>query len=144
MRSLEDPNLQVETAFPAANANNNSASIDLGAPQGSRREGVELFIRLPENSILAAGQTITASIEDSADNSNWAAAPVLGSVAVTGKVGNGLPDTDGNGFEVAGNGDVVIHFPCPRKLDRYVRADIIMSSTTGNLTSLSYIFGVVV
>lgn len=142
-RLQKDKALMKETAFPAAGADGNSEGIKIGA-QDDRLESVELFAKIPENSILADGQTITIKVQVSADDSAYADIPPLGSVVIAGKSGNGLPDADGAGFTVDDNGNVEIRWAVPSGLGEYVRANVALSATAGDLTGLEYEFGVVV
>lgn len=143
-RFLIDALHSVSKAFPAAAANNNSDTIDLGSTPTSRPEGPEIAIKLPENSTLVATKDIYVKLQDSADDSTYADVPQLGTITVVGKSGDGMPDTDGEGYEVDADGNVWIFFPLPRQLNRYLQANIAVETGGGDLTSLNYEVALVV
>lgn len=143
-RSIADYSLKVSKAFPAANANNNSDGIDTGT-LGSAAEAVNIRVQLPAAAALVATETAIVHLEDSADNSTFADIARLGAITVTGKTGNGVPDASVAGsFEVDADGNVNIDFPVPHDCRRYVRANVALSASAGDLTALSYTVGIVV
>lgn len=142
-RSQKDKQLLKETAFPAAGADTNSASVTVGA-QDDRLEGAEFFVKIPENAVLVDGETLTIKLQHSSDDSAFADIAQLGAVVITGKTGNGLPDADGAGFTVDANGNVEIRWPMPAGVDAYARANVAESASGGDLTGLNFEFGVVV
>ena len=88
-RTIQDFDLTVTTALPAAAANADSASIDLEAIGPAALESVELEISLPATPDLTDDDTITLTIQDSADDSTFASVEELATLVVTGAGGEG-------------------------------------------------------
>jgi len=88
-RTIQDFDLTVTTALPAAAANVDSASIDLEAIGPAALESVELEISLPATPDLTDDDTITLTIQDSADDSTFASVEELATLVVTGAGGAG-------------------------------------------------------
>jgi hypothetical protein len=88
-RNRKDAALSVSKALPAAAANNDSDSIDLEQVYGGRIENVELEISVPALPALVEAKTVTITIQDSADDSSFAAVTGLATFVITGAVGNG-------------------------------------------------------
>jgi len=142
---FQDAALTETKAFPAANANNNTDGIFVDTQEESI-PGAELIVRFPENSILVATKSISVKVQTSSDNGDadsYSDLSTLGTVTVTGKAGNGLPDSSGNGFEVDANGDVIVAYPLPRNLEAYLRVNVAVEDAGGDLTGLSYSAGIV-
>ena len=72
-RSIQDANYLVTVALPAANANVNTPSLNLGAPPAGilQLEDVEARITLPANAILTATDVITLTVQHATDNATW-------------------------------------------------------------------------
>jgi len=137
-REIQDILKYVRTALPAQNTTAQSASIDLEqTPADSVNEVIDVIIRLPATPNLANGQTITFSIQDSADNSSFATVAGTGSFVVTGAGGNGGP-----AFPVAAipNSPGMPHFKLPPQTRRYIRAQVVTSATAGDNTAVFYTF----
>lgn len=126
-------------AFPAAAANNNSDSIKLPL---LGHKGAELFVKLPENSLLVATKSITVKVQDSEDGSSFADLPPCGAITVTGKTGNGMPDTPTTSYEIDDDGNVWTYWPLPRMFRGYARVNVAVETGGGDLTGLSYEFGI--
>jgi len=90
-RRITDKLLEVSRSLPAAAANNNSTSLDLG--EGWKGENYELEIEIPALPNLADTKTLTVTVQDSADNSAFAAIPELATLVVTGAGGVGSAAT---------------------------------------------------
>lgn len=121
-----DENMQRVTALPAQNASNESASVDLGADRvGPVGDALEAHLELPATPDLADGETITLSIEDSADDASFAALETLGTLVVTGAGG-------------AGAAAKKLRFYLPPDCRRYVRAAAAASTTAGDNTGVDY------
>lgn len=89
-RFLKDTALKVTKALPAANANVNSASIDLGAAApGISLEGVELDVAIEALPSLADAGTCTVTVQDSADDATFVAVAGLATLVSTGAGGVG-------------------------------------------------------
>lgn len=121
-RVLIDNEKRVTRALPAQNTNVNSASIDLGTPPAP--EEMELRVSVPATPSLANGQTITVTLQDSADNVTFANIAELSSLVITGGGGGGGP---------AAQRDVNL----PASARRYVRVNIAASATAGDNTAVS-------
>lgn len=126
MHTREDANFTITRALPAQSTNADSGSIDLedASPQ-LVGEVAELLLELPATT-CATGQTITFTIQDSADNSSFAAVTGLSTIVLTG----------------VSNATAALSRPIrlPRSVRRYVNINVAMSATTGNLTALSATF----
>ncbi len=123
MHNRTDINFEVTRSLPAQNSNNNSTSIDLDdASPELIGEGSELVIAVPATT-CATGQTITVTIQDSADNSSFTAVPSLATLVLTG----------------ASNATAATSRPyrLPSTIRRYVRINVACSATTGDLTAIS-------
>ena len=83
-RTITDADLTVTTALPAADANVDSASLDFSAASTAALESVELEISIPATPDLVEDKDITLTIQDSADDSTFAAVEELEALVVTG------------------------------------------------------------
>lgn len=126
MHNREDLYFTVSRALPAQNTNANTSSIDLeDATPELVGEIAELHLELPATT-TATGQTITLTIQDSADNSSFAAVTGLSTIVLTG----------------VDNATAALSRPVrlPRGTRQYVRINIAMSATTGDQTAISFTF----
>lgn len=124
MASRQDALLLITQALPAQNSNANStSSIDLrvAAPL-LVGELTEVEVSVPATT-CATGQTITITLQDSADNSSFAAIARLATLVLTG-ASNATPLT-------------TVKYRLPSNVRRYVRMNIAMSATTGDQTAIS-------
>lgn len=122
-KTLCDLLLDVSRALPAQNTNANSTAIDLKqALPDSLPEHFEFQISVPATT-TATGQTITITIQDSADNSTFATVEQLEPLLLTG-ASNVTALTTRN-------------FRLPSDVKRYVRVNIAMSATTGDQTAIT-------
>ncbi len=93
-RNLQDYLLTQTKALPAAAASNSATAIDLdGVTLGAAAEAVEYLISVPATPALVDTKTITITIEDSADNSSFAAVSGLSTLVLTGAGGTGAAAT---------------------------------------------------
>lgn len=124
-RLLRDAALSVTKAFPAASANHNTPTIDLGAALDAVLERIELELVLPAlaNNIDTA-HGITAKFQDSADNSSYADITTLATVSLAGVT------TSGSVLKTT-----VVKLPSHTR--RYVQANLAASSGAGNNTAAS-------
>ena len=106
-RNQVDTNIQTTKALPAAAAANSHDGIDTGGA-GPHREGMQVYVSVPETPALIDTKTITFSLDSSADNSSFAAVSPAQSYVVTGV---NTPGADAATFR----------FPIPPTADRYVR-----------------------
>ncbi len=129
-RRLVDQNLEVSQSLPPAAANNNSPSLDLGSDRlGPASDFVELDVFIGATGSLADGTTITLTVQDSADDTNFAALAGLGSVIRTGAGG-------------AGAGAFTQRFRLPAITRRHLRVNAAVQSGGGNNTASNYGFRV--
>jgi hypothetical protein len=126
MRERLDALTTVTKALPAANANVNSATIDLETVDNSALEHVELIVSIPATTTLADGTDITVKVQDSADDSSYADVAGLGSQIVTGKTGDG-------------SDAVTLRWKLiPGKVRRYVQVNVAVENLGGNNTGTSF------
>lgn len=87
---MKDVLLKVTKAMPAANANHNSATLDLG-PSGGAHAGTapQLLLELPATPALVDAKSITLTVQDSLDDSTYATVEGYGNLKVTGAGGAG-------------------------------------------------------
>lgn len=121
-----DANQKVTKALPAAAATAYSDAIDLrdSAPGVVKMLGKELRVSLPAAPALVEAKTITATLQDSADNSTFAAIPQCATLVQTGAVGNGA---------AAASRDYAL----PQSVRRYVRLKLDVLTGGGDNTALS-------
>lgn len=129
-RILKDADLIKEKALPAAGASAYTDGIDLGQDVlGADGDRIEAEIAVPATPNLVAG-SITAQLQDSADNATFANIAGLGAITVTGGAGGGAATTS--------------QLRLPRATRRYVRAAFAVSADGGDNTgvdgSLSLLF----
>ena len=129
-RFLKDVKLRAVTALPAANANNNSASIDLGPKPYPTIETIQARIGLPATTTLVHEKDITFKIQDSADNTTFADVAALATFVVGGISGNG-------------NAAAERVVSLPPTVRRYVRVNAAVETGGGDNTGTSYTFELV-
>jgi len=119
-RRLLDANLTKRIALPSAAGTVNSASIDLGSVNlGSASDELEGEISYEATPSLANSATLTMTVQDSADNSSFAAVASLATLVVTGSGGTGAAASSRT-------------FRLPPTTRRYVRISIVESSAGGD------------
>jgi len=123
MHSRKDVNFIVSRTLPAQNSNNNSTALDLeiAAPYFAG-EYSEVEFSIPATT-CATGQTITVTLQDSADNSTFTQIDECETLVLTGA---------SNATAAATR-----RWRLPRTCLRYVRVNIAMSSTTGDQTAIT-------
>lgn len=90
-RNLQDANLSVTTALPAAAASNTSAAIDLRQISADViNEQFDVKITVPALPALVDAKTVTLKLQDSADGLTFADIPELASLVLTGATGGGV------------------------------------------------------
>jgi len=119
----QDALLTVTRALPTQNATANSTSIDLGlsAPALAGTHS-DLVLSVPATT-TATGQTQTFTVQDSADNSSFAAVAALGTLVLTG-ASNATAATDRR-------------WRLPDSIRRYVRISVTSSSTAGDQSGVT-------
>jgi hypothetical protein len=124
-RLIRDALLVVTRVLPAAAANNNSSSIDLGdVTPVLHGQNHELLIEVPELPALVEDKTLTITIQDSADDTNFAAVEELATFVVTGGVGDGADATTRT-------------YRLPSSVKRYVRINCAVLTAGGDNTGVT-------
>ena len=123
-RRLIDTRKQVVKACPAANANHNSSTIDLEQVVATGLENVMLEIAVPATLALVDAKKLTITVQDSANDSSYAAVAGLATLVITGKTGNG---SDAATRVVA----------LPPSVRRYVQLNIAVENGGGDITGTS-------
>jgi hypothetical protein len=123
MRSLKDALLTRTLALPAAGASASTAPIDLtSASQTESPFEVEVQVEALPN--LAAGKSVTVTLEDSANGSAFAAIAELAPLEITGGVGGG-----------AAAASLRVRLPAAAR--RHLRATADVEANGGNNTAAS-------
>lgn len=125
-RTITDADLTVTTALPAAAANADSDSLDFGAASTAALETVELEIILPATPDLTEGDTITLNIQDSADDSSFAAVEELEPIVVTGA------------GSAAGGPATTRKYRLPSSAKRYINVNAAVLTGGGDNTGVSF------
>jgi hypothetical protein len=124
-RNTQDALLTITRALPGSGATVTSTSIDLGQiTADSVNELVDLLLSVPAVPSLANAETLTCTIQDSADNSTFAAINTLGTLVLTGAGGVGVAATSRR-------------YKLPPATRRYVRVSIVGSASSGANTGVS-------
>ena len=121
IRNLRDSALEIVRALPAQNNNVDSGAIELGL---GVPESIQVEISVPATPALADGQTLTFTLQDSADGVTFAAIPELETFVRTGAGGAGAP---------AAKRRVKL----PPSVRQHLRMNIAASATAGNNTAVS-------
>lgn len=124
--STPDALLTITSALPTQTNTVNSSSIDLGvtAPVLAGTHS-DFLVSAPDGAALTTGQTLTFTIQDSADNSSFAAVAALPTYVVTG-ASNVVPTGSNRAFRF------------PPSIRRYVRVSCAASATAGTSASNSF------
>jgi hypothetical protein len=127
IHNIRDAALKVTKACPAAAANHNTDTIDLGCKNpGASVESFEVEIAIPALPSLVDDKTLTVKLQDSADNSTFADVEQLASVVVTGASGKGSAAKT-----------VVVRLPSD--VNRYVQANLAVVTGGGDNTAKSVV-----
>ena len=124
-RTIKDAKLAKTKALPAADANVDTDSIDLGQVTAFPiNEEIDFSVEIPATTALAEGVALTVKLQDSADDSSFADIDGLGAQTVTGAVGDG-------------NDATVLYWKLPGSTRRYVHANIALAASGGDVTGSS-------
>jgi len=123
MRQIQDAKQSVSQALPAAGATNTSASMDF-TQGGEAPETVELEISVPALPSLADAKNATFTVEESDDDTTFAAAPWGPTVTLTGAGG-------------AGAAAKSQRFRAPASAKRYIRLSQTVDAAGGDNTAQS-------
>jgi len=127
IHNIRDAALKVTKACPAAGANHNTATIDLGCKNpGAFVESFEVEIAIPALPSLAADKTLTVKLQDSADDSTYDDVEQLASVVVTGVSTNG-------------SAAKTVAVRLPSDVQRYVQANLAVAAAGGDNTAKSVV-----
>lgn len=123
MHTREDAYFSISRTLPVQNSNNDSTAIDLEDVSPELvGEGAVLYINVPATT-CATGQTITVTVQDSANNSSFAAVASLPTLVLTG-VSNATAAAERQ-------------YRLPPSIRRYVRINIATSATTGDMSGFT-------
>lgn len=131
MPPIRDTSLKVTKALPAAAATNYSDPIDLrdSAP-GLKMRNAEVEVALPATPSLVDAKTVTLTLQDSADGTNFTDIASLASIVATGAGG-------------AGAGAVTRNYKLPEDVRRYVRLKQAVLTAGGDNTGISVVTSVI-
>ena len=124
-RTIQDFDLTVTTALPAAAANADSASIDLEATGPAALESVEIELSVPATPDLVDDKTVIFTFQDSADDSTFAAISELATLTITGAGGAGAAATS-------------TKVRLPSTTARYINVNASTLAAAGDNTGVSY------
>ncbi len=128
-RSIQDANLRVTKALPAAGASNQTDPIDLGAAApGISVENIDLVVDVPATASLADTKTHTLKVQDSADGSSFADVALLATQTRTGAGGAGAAASS-------------YRWKLPPSIRRYIRISQTVEASGGNNTAVSITAG---
>jgi hypothetical protein len=120
-RAIKDARLLVTKVFPAANANDNTGTIDL-VNTGYKPEEMALNIAWPILSNLVDAKTIIFDVQDSADDSSYASTGVGYTLLAAGASG-----------VLAGN----VNLRLKATTRRYIQVNRAVASAGGNSTAFT-------
>jgi len=104
-----------------AQAGSNSAAFDLDQVAGGLIEGLQLEVAIPAVAGISDTKVLTFTLQDSADNSSWAAVDSGVSTTITASGG-------------AGTAAKTVEFPLPPNTRRYVRVAQTATATAGTFS----------
>lgn len=121
-RNITDADLIKTVAVPAATATAATASIDLGMTEPFPLvEQVDVLVSLPAQATLADGKTITVTLQDSADDSSFAAIAGVATLVQTGGGGVGAVATS-------------MRVKLPPAVRRYIKASASTVASSGTVS----------
>ena len=124
-RNLRDLSFEVSKALPAAAATAYTTALDLGQTAIQSLESVEFEISIPATPALVDAKTITISVQDSADNSSFAAVDPAITTVITGVATS------------QGGPAKAVRFRLPSQTRRYVRLKTDVLTAGGDNTAVS-------
>jgi hypothetical protein len=123
---IRDINLEASVALPAAGATATSPSIDLGTTTPGSAPRAFLGFYVPAATALANTKNLVFTVQDSADNSSFAALVGAPVITITGPASGGSP---------AYTQDPQAKLP--RNTRRYLRFTVTADSASGNVTGVT-------
>lgn len=127
VRNQRDADFEVVKALPAAAANHNTDSLDIGQAVGGIPENIAFEIEIPALPALENDKSLTVKVHDSADNSSFAAIDPLIQTTVTGAGGTG-------------SAAKTVRFRLPPTARRYIALNLAVESAGGDNTAKSVTF----
>ena len=128
---IRDTNLRAVKVLPAANATNYSDPIDLlDSNPGLKMRDAQIEVALPATPSLVDAKTVTLTLQDSADGTNFTDIATLAPIVVTGASG-------------AGAAAVTRRFKLPGDVRRYIRTKQAVLAAGGDNTAVSITTSVV-
>lgn len=124
-RNLRDAAFTATKALPAAAATAYTASLDLGQTKVQSLEQVEFEIAVPATPDLVDAKTITIAVQDSADDSSFAAVDPAITTVITGVATS------------QGGPAKTVRFRLPSQTRRYVRLKLDVLTGGGDNTGVS-------
>lgn len=124
-RNLRDLDFEVSKALPAAAATAYTDSIDLGQSKIQSLEAIEFEISIPATPNLVDAKTITIAVQDSADDSTFAAVDPAISTVITGVATS------------QGGPAKTVRFRLPSQTRQYVRLATTVLNAGGDNTAKS-------
>lgn len=125
-RAIQDALLTTVHVLPAAGANVNGGSIDLGQTTANPiNEKIEVELSVPATPSLVDAKTIIYSFQDSADNVTFVAIPELATLTSTGAGG-------------VGAAAVLRNVKLPSSTRRYINVNAAVLAAGGDNTAISF------
>jgi len=125
-RNRYDTDTTVTTALPAAAANVDSATIDLGTETFPANESIELVVEIPATTTLVDDKDITLTVKDGAASDTLAAVTGLGTQIVSGDTGNG-------------SDAATLRWKLPSTIRRYVAVNAAVETGGGDNTDYNFV-----
>ena len=128
VRNLTDLAKTVTKALPAAKANHNTPTIDLEQTVGGIIEGIAFELAIPATPALVEAKSITVTVQDSADDSSYAAIDPAISTTVVGAA------------LAAGGAAKTVRFRLPPTARRYIQLNLAVENGGGDNTGVDVTF----
>jgi hypothetical protein len=128
VRNLTDALKTVTKALPAANANHNTPTIDLEQVTGGIIEAIAFEVSVPATPDLVEAKAITITVQDSADDSSYAAIDPAISTTITGAAA------------AAGGAAKSVRFRLPPTARRYIQLNLAVAADGGDNTDVDVTF----
>ena len=125
LHNRRDSALSVVKAIPAAGANANTGTIDIGSANGAVLDRIEIEVSVPAlPNLVGTDKYLTIKIQDSADNITFADVEQCASFAIVGVASTGTTAA-------------VQSYRLPSDTKRYVQANLAVTSAGGDSTAKS-------
>ncbi len=127
-RNIRDARKTVTKALPAAGASHNTPTIDMEQVVGGILENVAFEIAIPATPNLAESKKITVTVQDSANDSSYAATDPVIMTTVTGAAA------------AAGGAAKTVRFRLPPAARRYIQLNLAVEANGGDNTGVDVTF----